>query len=506
LSAAEAGPIPGTEGGIHPFWSPDSRAIGFFSEGKMKRIDVAGGPARIICDVLRPAGAAWHRDGFILFAAAAGPIQRVAESGGQPAPVTKPGSTERVHEWPSLLPDGKRFLYVGRGSGIQQIFAGSLDGGAARKVLDGRYVVKYVRGKGRAGYLLETRPPSLFAVPVKEDSLEPVGEPEVLLDNVESVAFFGGSAYSFSETGLLVFTPGTGVLAGGLEIVDRAGKEVHAPVRGSFAHAEFSPDGTRVAVDTRTAGRDVALVDLVRGTTSRFTFDPAEDWVSVWSPDSSMIYFISTRGPKGTSNIYRKPASGAGREELFLQTDEDKHHMSVSADNKLLMFESTSSKGGSDLWTVPIAGPERKPQPYLTAPYNESQPAFSPDGKFAAYVSDESGRNEVFVQNFPAAGGKWQISTNGGIQPRWRRDGKELVYMAADGMIMSVETTLTATTLQPGIPKALFDSGSAGVTTTTHFTMTPDAKTFGMHNRQSAGGGTPPVAVLNWLEGLGQKR
>ena len=179
LSSAEAEPIPGTDGGNHAFWSPDSRSIGFFSQGNLRRIEIAGGPARIVCEVLRPSGAAWHRDGFILIGTADGPIKRVPESGGQPTAVTKLGSSERAHYWPSLLPDHKRFLYVSRGGGSIEILLASLDGGPGRKVANSRYAPNYAQGKGRVGYLLQTRPPSLFALPVKEDSLETIGEPDV---------------------------------------------------------------------------------------------------------------------------------------------------------------------------------------------------------------------------------------------------------------------------------------------------------------------------------------
>jgi len=268
---------------------------------------------------------------------------------------------------------------------------------------------------------------------------------------------------------------------------------------GEYFNIFFSPDEKRVAAaitDSQSGTRDVWLVDIVRGTPTRFTFDPAEDFLPIWSPDGSRIVFASDRD--GPGNLYQKPASGAGNEEELLKTNERKWPTDWSRDGRFVIYTNLSQKTKLDLWVLPVTG-EQKPTPFLQSSFNEDYARFSPDGRLVAYASDESGKFEVYVQTFPASGGKWLVSTNGGVQPRWRRDGKELFYIAPDKKLMAVDVKLEGSTFEAGVPRALFQTRVVSYPNPRNvYEVSADGQRFLIITPLEEATSTPITVVANW--------
>jgi eukaryotic-like serine/threonine-protein kinase len=503
IDGGQAAPIPGTESAIFPFFSPDSKSLGFTAESKLLRVDLAGGSARTLLAAPGLYGGTWHPNGYVVFATGRGPLTKVSDSGGTSEAFLPLGTNINSHVWPWFLPDGDRFVYIVRGAGERgRTLVGFIDGTPSREVLRENLSVRYMEGENGLGYWLHARGTNLAAQPVRRDSLELVGEPRVLVENIDQSAVRRQGNFSVSRNGVLVFVtsdaPVTTTAAMGLKLVDRAGRSTGEALQGGLGHPTFSPDGKRLAVDLLLGeSRDLGIIDLIRRRTSRLTFDAAQDWVSAWSPDGKTVYFTANRNKVEVADIFRKPADGSGNEELVFRSDENKHHMDISPDGRLLVFESLNRDNRYDLWILPLSG-EPKPRVYLASPFNEVTPAVSPDGKFLAYVSDQSGRLEVIVQTFPAAAGKWEISTAGGVHPRWRNDGKELLYLAADGKMMSVELTSTGNTIETGMPKALFDTGTPGISSTFHYAVTPDARMFAIYNRANRSFRLKGNVIVNW--------
>ncbi len=297
-------------------------------------------------------------------------------------------------------------------------------------------------------------------MPFDADSLKLTGEPFVVADKVRVFGEFGGG-FSVSDNGSLAYDPNAVTNNQQLTWVDRAGKPLGTvgPV-GEYEYPRLSPDGKRVAVvrrDPQSRTWDIYVIDLARGAGSRLTFDPGEDRFPVWSPDGSRIAWRANRD--GAFQIYQKLASGDGQEELLLKADVPIASASWSADGRLLLHSRNDQKTGQDLWVLPLAG-DLRPSPFLQTTFNEFEGRFSPDGRWIAYRSNDQGGLEVFVQTFPASGGKWQVSTNGGGQPWWRSDGKELYYLSNDGKLMAVEVK-PGSSFEALAPRALFDLAPA---------------------------------------------
>ncbi|MGH9670696.1 MAG: protein kinase domain-containing protein [Terriglobales bacterium] len=467
LDSISGQPLAGSEGAGFPFWSPDSRQIGFFAGGQMKRTDAAGGAVQVIADAPEGRGGAWNSDGIILFAPnTSEAMYRVAASGGTPTPLTTLDSSksETTHRWPWFLPDGRHFLFLVRAGGGAAskkpeeggngIYISSLDAPERKELL--------VRSDRRAMYasgaVLFVRSSNLMAQKVDLKQGKALGDPVPVAEQI-AVDDRWTCAFSVSEDGKLAFQGG-GATGYALTWYDRAGKPGGVVATDPFSVTRLSPDGRKVAAsvsDNNTGSPDVWLYDLVRGVKTRFTFDPADDDDPVWSPDGNTIVFDSAR--KGAYDIYQKPANGAHPEELLYEDKATKYSTSWSSDGKYILFDriDPQSKTKTDLWVLPMFG-DRKPFAFLRTEFNEHLGEFSPDGKWVAYVSNESGREEVYTVAFPTPGGRFQISASGGSNPKWRADGKELFYLDSSNKLVAVPITPRGDSLEIGAPQSLFQT------------------------------------------------
>ncbi len=467
LDSITGQPLAGTEGAGFPFWSPDSRQIGFFAGSKLRRIDASGGAVQVIADAPQARGGTWNSDGVILFTpTTADPLYRVGASGGAATPLTTmdSGQGDTSHRFPYFLPDGRHFLYLIRtggglaGSGRKTeeggngIYIGSLDSPERRTLL----VSSERRAMYAPGHVLFVRGGNLMAQRFDAKKLQLAGDPVPVAEQVAVDARWA-AAYSVSEDGKLAFQAG-GATGLALTWYDRAGKSVAVVATDPFNVSRLSPDGRRVASSVSDGSTmDLWIYDLVRGVKTRFTFDPADDDDPVWSPDGNTIVFDSAR--KGSYNIYQKPTNGAHPEELLYEDKATKYPTSWSSDGKYVLFDriDPQSKAKNDLWVLPMFG-ERKPFPFLQTEFDEHLGEFSPDGKWVAYVSNESGREEVYAVTFPTPGGRFQISAGGGSNPKWRADGKELLYLDAANKVVAVPITPRGDSLEIGTAQPLFQT------------------------------------------------
>jgi eukaryotic-like serine/threonine-protein kinase len=461
LDATTPQPLAGTEGASLPFWSPDGRSIGFGEGGKLRKINLSGGPAVPLTDAPLFRGASWSPQGVILFTPTrTSALLRIPASGGAPAPATvlDPARKEGSHRWPWFLPDGKHFLYSAVATDGEYvtsdstIYAGSLDSRERRMVAQTSSNAAYA-----SGYLLFLRGNTLMAQPFDAQRLATTGEAVPIAEQVADEPSSGQGFFAATDNGTLVFRSGVPSLQA-LAWLDREGKRIAAVGDpGQLIQTVLSPDGKRATVsvyDHAAHNNDLWIYDLVRNLRSRFTFDPANENGGVWSPDGSRVVFNSSRN--GHLDLYWKLASGAGAEELLYADERNKNPTSWSPDGKFILYTSGfDPKTGSDIWVLPLAG-ERKPVPFLKTAFNERDGQFSPDGHWVAYESNESGRGEIYLASFPASGGKSQVSLAGGTLARWRPDGKELFYIAPDQRLMAAAIGLKGGEIVIGAPQPLF--------------------------------------------------
>jgi serine/threonine protein kinase/Tol biopolymer transport system component len=502
LDAVTARPLAGTEGAKHPFWSPDSRSIGFFTDDKLKRIDIAGGLPQVLTSAPRGQGGAWNSDGVIVFTpSAADPLYRVSCAGGDPVAITRLLPRQECHKSPQFLPDRRHLLFFAGGLD-PAIYLGSLDSVEIRRLIPADTTAAYAP----PGHLLFMRQGTLFAQRFDAAHGELAGDPIPVADSVAFDSAFNIGGFSVSETGMLVYRTAGGANQRRLAWVDRSGREIAtlgAMDENSLQNPELSPDGRRVAVNRTVQGNtDVWLIDVARGVPSRFTFDAAIDLFPVWSPDGSRIFFGSNR--KGSFDLYQKASSGAGGDELLLESSLNKFPQDWSPNGRFILYGQLDPKTASDQWVLPIFG-ERKPFPFVNANFEEQNGQFSPGGQWVAYQSNESGSYEVYVQPFPGPGGKWQVSNSGGVAPRWRRNGKELFYIAPGGKLMAVPIQSAGQLLEAGAPVALFQTrivgGSQG-RERQQYAVAPDGQRFLINITADESTASPITIVTNWTAGL----
>jgi Tol biopolymer transport system component len=485
--------LPGTDGATHPFWSPDSRSLGFFAGGKLRRVEVAGGPPLILCDAPDGRGGTWNHDGVIVFASAMPDLlYRVSAAGGQASAIAKfaEGRAGSSYFFPSFLPDGQRFLYLSQ----RMIHVASLDSPAGKPLLQADSKAVYVQG-----YLLFARAGTLMAQPFDTRRLETAGDAFSVAEQV-NVLTDGSAAFSVSEQGILAYQTGAFMSGSRLTWFDRNGKQTG--VLGDSAiyrSINLSPDGKSVAVqisDLQNA-QDLWLYEVTRGIRTPFTTDGNANRSAVWSPDGNRLVFNSRR--KGEIDLYQRAADGTG-EELLFASDLEETPSSWSLDGRFLLFHTYGDpKTKADVWVLPLEG-ARKPLPLLQTEFTERRGQFSPDGRWIVYTSDESGREEVYVAAFPGPGGKRRVSTAGGIFPRWR--GKEIFYLTTDNKLMAAEVNAQGTALKVGAVRALFEFRPASVTAAYPYDVTTDGQRFLINPAVEQSASAPITLVQNWTAGV----
>ncbi|HEV3214743.1 MAG TPA: protein kinase [Vicinamibacterales bacterium] len=516
LDSLNAQALPGTDDASYPFWSPDSAFIGFFAQGKLKKIALAGGPPQTLCEAPNGRGGAWNANGVILFSGLGSGLSRVPAAGGIPAAVTKPANSGAIHRFPEFLPDGSRFLFLingGNSSGTPQatgIYVGSLDGVTPpTRVLPDQSNAVFAApdASGTRGYLLFRREGTLMAQPFDSGRIAMSGDMFPLAEQVGNSGNTNHGAFSVSENGVLAYASGDVTIGGllqGRELVwmERTGKRLGAIGQpGLFFAAALSADEKRISFAIATQGGDGSdewVYDVTRGVPSRFTFRTGLSADGVWSPDGSRIVFSG-----GNNSLYQKPANGAGQEELLARAGVNTRSLDWSGDGAFVVYQTQSGgQTGTDLFLLPLGG-NRQPVPYLQTPFDEADAQFSPDGRWMAYASNESGQPQVYVQAIPASGAKWQISTAGGDQPRWRRDGKELFYVSADQKLMAVPVK-TGVSFETGSPQPLFDIQPVYGPLTGRFAYQPTADGQRFLVTAPVSGGVAPAitVVLNWQAGV----
>jgi Tol biopolymer transport system component len=508
LDNLQASFIPGTASAQFPFWSPDGRFIGFFADGKLKKVDLAGAPPQTLSDAALGRGGTWNRDDVIVFAPSPnGPLVRVSAAGGVPVPVTQLDASrqETAHRHPFFLPDGNHFLYVAVSTKLENsgIYVGSLDS-KDRKFL----LINGIKAQFASGHLLFMRENTLMAQRFDPERLELQGDPFRVAEQVGFNPGNSGAGFSASDNGVLALrTNAQGVSANGfIRWFDRTGKGLASEEMQGYVNPVISPDLSHLAV-AKPEGTvaDIWILDLMRKTSTRFTFDPNNDNAPLWSPDGQRIVFQSNRS--GTFDLYQKNSSGVDQEQLLLKSDHAKTPVDWSADGRFLLYRDDDPKTRGDLWVLPLTG-DKKPIPVVQSPFNDYQGRFSADGKFVAYVSNDSGMDQVYVQGFPNAVSRWQISTNGGNHPRWRRDGKELFFLAGtagNANVMAVDvTTSNDGALKVGVPHKLFQAAPTGLGADRNtWDTTPDGQRFLVNSvsTQEETAVTPLTIILNWRSG-----
>ena len=491
--------LAGTNDSSQPFWSPDSRTIGFVAAGWLKRVDAAGGAPKNIAQVSGFAGGTWNETGTILFGSATG-VHRVSAEGGNPEAITAVEKAETGHLWPAFLPDGRHFLYLAWSTEAanRAVFAAALGSTERSRLVTAESNAVYAPpGGSRApGYLIFHREATLFAQPFDAANLAVAGDPVHLADQVAFDPSNGRGNFAVSQTGdLLYYQSGGGALGGpsgrGQTVAnavigwsDANGRRLGlAGEQGTYGDMDLSPDGKFVAITRQESGpgADIWVIDWERaGVPLRLTLDPADDINPVWAPSGDRVAFTTYR--KGNADIYVKNANGVGNETPMVESPANELVEDWSKDGKYLAYK-VERDAVEDIYVLPLSGNDSKPIPVVTGPYRKDEPQFSYDGKWLAYTSNESGGTfEVYVVSFPALDQKLRISAiGGGGQPRWRRDGKELYYRGPDGAAMAVDLTL-GPRLEAGIPRRLFNSHTTAPSSRDpvrhQWSVTPDGQRF----------------------------
>ena len=510
LDSLTAQALPGTESPFFTtFWSPDSRYVAFVSssDNKLKKIDLQGGPPQVLANAPNGRGGTWNREGIIVFAPSAeGPLYRISASGGEATQVTTLDESRQdvSHRYPWFLPDGRHFLFLVRGAAADAtaIYIGSLDSKETKKLVNAESGGIY----SPPGYLLYVRDGSLVAHHFDSDTLEISGEALTVADALVGLDLTSNlGRFSVSENGVLVYYTGIEFDKAQLAWADREGKQLTTlGTPAGYGYLRISPDEKRLAFGRRDPATrwDIWLYELSRDSLTRFTFDAGTELFPIWSPDGTRIAYSSNR--EAQLHIYEKLSSGVGNDQqLATQPTEPKFVNDWSPDGRYIVYHALSGKTRADLWVLPLFG-DRKPFPFLQTQFGEREARFSPNGRWIAYTSDETGPRELFVQSFPAGGGKWQISQGGAGPAEWRADGKELFYVSGD-KLMAVDVKTDGDAFEAGTPKALFEirgpalPGAGGLPA---FEASDDGKRFLIAVSVQERSFTPITVVLNWTADL----
>jgi Tol biopolymer transport system component len=491
--------VPGTGGASHPFWSPDGRFIGFFANGKLKKVDASGGSVLVLCDAAHGRGGAWNRDGVILFS----PdvflgLYRVSSAGGTPLEVTKPDGSrlETSHRWPVFMPDGRHFLYLAANFAghfeKNEIFLGALDSTEKRPIVSASANFAY----SDPGYLLYWRDNALVAQKFDVRSYALSGEARTISDEVQYLPQIDLALFGVAGNGTLVVQAGKGSAKSQLKWFDRSGKplSVVGPP-GSFANPALSPDGRRVAFDQPDPGgrnEDVWIRELSTDSLMRFTFGPGLNQVPIWRSDGNRVLFASNQGLEFA--LVQKNADGSGAQQHLANLGGlQQGFWDCSRDGRYLLLWKYG-----ELWYMPLSDGE--PKPLLQAQWFVRNAQFSPDGRWLAYSANETGDWEVYVAPFPSVNGKWQVSRGGGGEPRWRRDGKELFYLSSEGKMMAV-TVKTDGNFEAASPVTLFQTHLGQPISSydlVSYDVTGDGQKFLINTKVDEPNAAPLSITMNW--------
>jgi serine/threonine protein kinase len=505
LTSAVAQALPGTDDAIYPFWSPDSREIAFFTAGKLKKINASGGPPQDICDSVSGRGGSWSKDGVIVYTPSSNQaLLRVSAAGGTPEPASKLDAAqgENSHRWPFFLPDGKHFLYWSRTSRAGQstvLYIGELGTLQAKLLMKSETMASY-----NSGRLLFLRGQTLMAQPFDPGRMELSGEPQPVAEHIAINGATVRAMFSVSDTGRLIYQTGEASPGWNLVWRTREGKQMDAIAKVErYLTPALSPDGTHLAVTIFAGGlgiSDIWMFDLARQTGTRFSFGPASQTWPVWSFDGKTIFYASN--VKGPTHIYAKAADGSGAERT-IQEDGDvlESPRTVSADGRYLIYgRRAKDESAFHIWALPLTG-GGKPFAVVQDSFDEDFPSVSADGKWMAYQSNESGRREIYITAFPGGGAKWQVSSNGGTAPRWRKDGKELFFLDLSDNVTAVDVSIAGGAPRLGAPRALFQA--VGIQRDFGpFDVTADGKKFLVNSGNLKEGNDPLTLVLNWAAEL----
>jgi eukaryotic-like serine/threonine-protein kinase len=508
LDALAATRLADTNGAGFPFWSPDSRTIAFFANGKLKRVDAGGGPSHVLCDAADGRGGTWNRQGVIVFAPGlTSPLFQVPSVGGEPKQVTflDRSRQELSHRWPFFLPDGDHFLYTNRIARAEDygLFVGSLSGGRATLLLRSPANAIYAGDPSGHGYVLFIKGNTLMGCLFDAGRLRMTGNPFPVADSINGAVYMEPlhAEFSASGNGVLVYrnTRRTDQLTwfdrNGVRIASASEPGIHLGISLSRDEKEI----TFSRMEPHTGVLDIWRMDVGSGMSFRVTYGPGDHGSPVWSPDGSRIAYGAYNNAAGA--LYESSSTGGGATRLLPQSANLKFPTDWSADGRFLLYQEIHPGANRDSWALPL--PDGKPMPLLQSRFNVIDAVFSPNGKWFAYGSDETGKQEIYAAPFPPSSAstvKWMVSREGGAHPKWPGDGKQLYYLAPDKRIMVVEVA-TQRGFQSGPPRALFQSDIVG-DFRARFAVTADGRRFLIPSAASQPGSPSATVVVNWPEGM----
>jgi eukaryotic-like serine/threonine-protein kinase len=500
LGSLGARSLPDTQDATYPFWSPDGLSLAFFADGKLKKLDMPGAQVQTLCDAPSGRGGTWNKDGVIVFAPDArqgGELYRVSAAGGIAKSISSLDTNrgEQSHRWPMFLPDGRHFLYFAANfsgqDGVDAIFVGSLDSNEKRFVAEAAANAAYAA----PGYLLFYRDKTLFAQPFDLKRLALTGEPTAIRTEIQYQPQLKRAVFAVSDNGVLVAQTGSGFALSQPTWFNRKGNELGVVGKPDvYGNVSIAPNGKSVAVDKNDRGsqnRDIWIYESQRDGARRLTFEYRINAVPIWSPDGVRLVIASNR--KFGVDLYMKNSDGAQEEKNIVRDDFNKYSNDWSRDGKYILYTR-----GTDLWFLTL--PELKTNQFLKAVSSLRNGQFSPDGKWVAYASNESGKWEIYVTSFPESRGKWQVSTGGGEQPRWRGDGKELFYLSSDYKMMAVSAT-TGAKFDSATPVVLFQATPrqpVSLVDVFVYDVSQDGQRFLINTQVTQAETQPMSIILNW--------